>query len=645
MSALAGLWNFDARPGADASLKRMLAAQASYGPHDERRWSEGDIAMGRRLFRTLPEDRHDRQPLRGAGGALALVADVRLDNREELAPALELAAAEAAQLCDAALLLRMFERWGEGAVERIVGDFAFALWDGRAQRLILARDFLGQRPLHYHRGRHFFAFATMPKGLHALPEVPYGADEQAMAEFVTLIPEGGGRSFFKDIAVVEPGHLAIVTRGGVQSRRYWAPTPRGLARPAGEDFAEGLRHHLDQATRARLRGADGAVGVQLSAGFDSAAVAATAARLLAPEAGKVVAFTAVPRDGYDGPSPANRIADEGPLAAATASLYPNVEHVLVRTGDRSPLEEIDRNFYLFDRPTLNLCNWTWASAINGEARDRGLSVLLTGQMGNMTISYGGLELLPELLGAGRLARLGRVGRQLVARQNMRWRGVIAGALGPYMPARLWNGINRLWDRDLTLSDHSAIHPARLEAMKLDRLAEERGMDFSYRPRRNGFESRMWVLRRISLGNYNKGVLAGWGVDQRDPTADKRLVEYCLGIPMEAYLAGGEPRALARRALADRLPEVVLNERRKGYQAADWHEGLTAARGQLQAELDRLAECPPAAETLDVERLRALVDDWPSSGWQREQTHNAYRLALLRGVSAGHFLRRARGSNR
>src|SRR4051794_30227055 len=180
MSALAGRWNFDGKPDADAACERMLRSQLMYGPHDERRWSDGFIAMGRRLFRTLPEDRYDRQPLFGADGRLVLVADVRLDDRAELAPALRLDAADAGRLCDAALLLAALERWGEAAVDRLVGDFAFALWDRHARSLTLARDFLGQRPLHYHRGDNFLAFATMPKGLHALTEIPYAPDEQAM---------------------------------------------------------------------------------------------------------------------------------------------------------------------------------------------------------------------------------------------------------------------------------------------------------------------------------------------------------------------------------------------------------------------------------------------------------------------------------
>ena len=224
----------------------MLAAQEIYGPHDERRWSGAFVAMGRRLFRLLPEDRFDRQPLLSADGNLVLVADVRLDNRDELGLALSLGACGAAQLCDAAILLKALERWGEAALDRIVGDFAFALWNARERRLLLARDFLGQRPLHFHRGGGFFAFATMPKGLHALPDIPYGPDEQAVAEFVTLIPEGGGRSFFRDVSAVEPGHVLRVSPGGHETRRYWNPSRAGLARPDGEDFVEGVRHHLDQ---------------------------------------------------------------------------------------------------------------------------------------------------------------------------------------------------------------------------------------------------------------------------------------------------------------------------------------------------------------------------------------------------------------
>ena len=645
MTALAGVWDLGRGLHPDEACRRMLASQAIYGPHGERRWSDGSLGMGLRLFRTLPEDIHDRQPLHDAAGRFTLVADVRLDNREELGPALDLTPGAASGMCDAAMLLAALTCWGERALDRLVGDFAFAFWDGTERTLLLARDPLGQRPLHYHRGDGFFAFASMPKGLHALPEIPCAPDEQAMAEFVTLMPPGDTRSFFEGIDSLQPGHVATVTPRGLSARRYWQPARPKAGGSRAKDYVEGLRHHFDQAVRSQLRGVNGAVATHLSAGFDSSAVSSAAARIMAEKGGKVCAFTSVPREDYAGPTPKGRLGDEGPLASATASAYPNIEHVLIRSGHRSPVEDLDRNFYIYDRPLLNLCNAVWFSDINRAIRERKLTVLLTGQMGNMTISYSGSELLGELAGRARLVRLWKVGQELVSRGTMSWRGVLAGAFGPFVPSSFWQWLAKRHALNGEVTEYTAIRPDRLDALDLRRLAAERGLDFAYRPRKDGFDTRLWVLRRVDPGNFNKGILGGWGIDQRDPTADRRLVEYCLSVPMDQYLHKGELRSLGRRALGGQVPAAVLDAPHKGYQAVDWHEGLAAARAEIAAEVDRLAPCEPAARVLDVDRMRGLIATLPETGWERTDVVHAYRLALLRGVSAGHFLRKAIGSNR
>jgi len=105
------------------------------------------------------------------------------------------------------------------------------------------------------------------------------------------------------------------------------------------------------------------------------------------------------------------------------------------------------------------------------------------------------------------------------------------------------------------------------------------------------------------------------------------------------------RSLAKRALADRLPHAVLNERRKGYQGIDWHENLTAARAEITAELDRLRACAPAVRVLDIAKMKRLVENWPASGWERPDVMQPYRLALARGIGMGHFLRKVAGANR
>ena len=84
--------------------------------------------------------------------------------------------------------------------------------------------------------------------------------------------------------------------------------------------------------------------------------------------------------------------------------------------------------------------------------------------------------------------------------------------------------------------------------------------------------------------------------------------------------------------------------KSGYKALDWHENLAAARTEIAAELDRLAACAPAAKVLDIDRMKKLVADWPTSGWEKPEVMEPYRLALPRGVAAGHFLRKASGAN-
>jgi asparagine synthase (glutamine-hydrolysing) len=120
MTALAGIWRSDSRPDVDVDCDRMLAAQEIYGPHDKRQWRDGSLAMGRRLFRRLPEDIYDRQPLQSRDGRLTLVADLRLGNRDDLVVELGLCSQETRKLCDAAILLETLDRWG-GASGRAVG--------------------------------------------------------------------------------------------------------------------------------------------------------------------------------------------------------------------------------------------------------------------------------------------------------------------------------------------------------------------------------------------------------------------------------------------------------------------------------------------------------------------------------------------
>jgi asparagine synthase (glutamine-hydrolysing) len=618
----------------------MLRAQQMYARGQPAYLELPGLCIGRALWPTVPEDRFDRGPITDSSGRWTLAADVRLDDRDTFAAEVGLNPSEAGKLADAELVMSAVERWGSDAIPPIIGDFALILWDGREQRLILARDFQGRRPLHYHSGSGFVAVSSMPKGVLALSEVQPGPDAEVVEQFLALLPERTPRSFFADVERVLPGEIVEIAPDQRLARRsYWDFKPKPL-KLRDEEYVEAVRETFDKAVAARLRGAGSIVGAHLSGGLDSTSVAATAARLIGP-GGQVFGFTASPREGSISRNITGRFNDETDHAASVAALYPNMEHVVLRGSGQSPLAALDRNFFLHDRPVLNLCNSVWLDGILDAAKERNLSVLLTGEFGNMTFSYPGLEGLAELVLRGDFLRLAREA-MLLPRHGTRLISAIAHSVGPFLPKRAWLAMNRAAGRYLDVRDYAAVKTERVA--DIEREAVSRHSDSSCRPWRSSLDLRKWVLSMIDDGNFLKGNLAGWGVDVRDPTVDRRLVELCLSIPADQYLKNGQIRWIARRAFADRLPPLIINERRKGYQASDWHEGLQNAWAEAATEAQRIAALPCAGAVIDTHRLTDLLAREDNVEWTSARAATDYRLALLRGLSAGHFLRKASGAN-
>jgi asparagine synthase (glutamine-hydrolysing) len=538
-----------------------------------------------------------------------------------------LATAAADSVSDARLMLLCFEKWGTPIIDNFVGDFALALWDRPAERLVLARDFVGQRPLHFHDTKGTLAVASMASGLHALSYVPRGADEARMVEMLVGVPHEGRRTFLAGVERVEPGEVLSFGRGPLVSRIFWTPPVDKIRLKSHEEYAEALLEKLDDAVGAQLRGASGTVGAHLSAGLDSSAVATSAATLFS---GRVLAFTSVPPDRLP-TLPRGRFGNEGPLAARTASLHPSIEHRLIPTGDRIPLEMLKCEQRLFERPDLNLPNLAWANRINAAAAADGVRVLLVGTMGNSTISHTGYELLGELLGAGRISDFWA--EYAAARnQGMRARLLLGQAVRQALPGSLIRASARI--------RHRAKHPSVAGVVNRDAPGlKEILTRFECNDDPTASSSvatRAAAIRRVDQGTYNKGVLLRWNIDLRDPTVDRRLVEYCLRVPLENYFRNGTPRALIRTALKGRVPDTVLSEHLRGLQSPHWFSMLSEAREEAIRMFAEIEACENARRVLDIEKMRHLLTAWPDQ--TDDIAPDVYRYGLLRGLSAGQFIR-------
>jgi asparagine synthase (glutamine-hydrolysing) len=643
MTAIAGLIHFDHSPVDSAVLGRMRNLLQPYGRDAQHLHREPGAGFLRTLLRITPEDSLDRQPLAHAESQTLVLFDGRLDNREELAQALGITSAELRLMADSAVVLQACLRWDTDAVDRLLGDFALACWQPRQRRLWLARDPLGTRPLYWHQTPRHFAFATLSKALFAIPGVEKAICEERLHDYLCLLPMIGPESFYKDIYRVEPGQILVLDGARVDARRYhrWDPE-RELHLPSDDDYLEAFREQVEQAVACRLR-TSGLVASHLSSGFDSSTVTALAARQLALRDKSLIAYTAVPREGFEGPAPKGRHVDEGPGARALAGRFPNIEHHLIRTTGTSPLDHLEADIEILDRPPLNPCNMVWINAIRDAAAGRGAKVLLTGGMGNMTISYTGLPYLPQLFGQRRWATLWREARALARRPGIRWRGVLAQSVGPHLPPWLWQRIERLRGGPVwMLTDYTAIAPAFMRRMDHEARVRASGWDLSYRPWADGRRMRIAVLDRLDNGDYRVGVNAA-GLEERDPTADRRLIDFCLAVPNRQYLHQGQTRWLLHRLMGEVLPPEILDATTKGYQAADWYETLGAIRPRLHEEI-ALQNEKGIGGYLDLQGLEQSLRDWPEAGWHRSTNERRYRLKLLRGLSVGTFVRKVQGEN-
>ena len=293
----------------------------------------------------------------------------------------------------------------------------------------------------------------------------------------------------------------------------------------------------------------------------------------------VDAFTAVPALPVDAWMP-GRFADESALAALVASRFPDIRHHVVRP-DRHAFDLLDLGWEAFEQPLPNPANAGWVDAINRAARDLGQSVMLIGQFGNFGFSAAGM------------ARSG-------------WRARLAGLRQP----------------------PGDISPFLANPPRRSRPAIPRGP--------------VDVLRRIDPGSYVHGTVRGWGIDLRDPTADRRLLEFCLTIPPGEFMRDGVRRSLARRAVGGLLPPELLTETRRGYQSADWLQQLAARAGQARDIIENFATDALAADLLDIAALRRAADALPAAT-NSPETERRYRSHFLRALATGDFIARANRS--
>ncbi|MFF3109963.1 asparagine synthase (glutamine-hydrolyzing) [Kitasatospora sp. NPDC057904] len=504
---------------------------------------------------------------------------------------------------DPETVLHAYREWGADCPVRLDGAFAFALWDVRRRRLLLARDRLGVRPLHYARLGDELAFASEPKALLAGEAVDPAADADSLRELFTQI-KTPGRSVFRGVDEVRPGHVVELADGWLTERAYW----RLQSRPHPDDrdtTVATVRLLLSDAVN-RMLPEEPTPCVLLSGGLDSGAVAALAARTSAERGAKpLLTATGTFLGHAENFRPDHvRATADAPYAAELAR-HLGSEHVDVVLGTADLADPAGRLAVLRaqDRPTPFAEMDVAAHLLFAAVRERA-GVVLSGEAADEL--FGGFPWMhdPELVRTGHFPWVAYERSHEQSRDGL--------GLGLF-DRGLLRGL------DLAGFGADSYRQAIGEVPRLDgeNAAERRMRELCH------LHLTRWLPRLLDRDDRLSRAV---GLDARMPFCDHRLVEYAFNVPWRMKSFDGREKSLLRAAVAPLLPRSVAQRRKSPFPV---NQDPAYAR-MLQRELAAVLRDPaaPVAPLLDGAAARAAAGaEWPGGSDWLARTNIEFALQL------------------
>lgn len=568
-------------------LQAMVDSLASRGPDGQGLWVSSRAALGHRRLAVVDVEGGVQPMAAPAPGTSPVVLSFsgEIYNHGELRAELSARGHRLRTRSDTEVLLHAYLRWGADCAARLNGMYALAIWDGRTEQLLLARDRLGIKPLYLAVHGSGLIFGSEPKALLATPLVPAEVDAEGLAELLLGATCTAGRGVFRGIRELRPGHVLRAGRRGIAETRYWGLTSRRHGDDLPTTVATVRELLADSVGRQTV--ADVPLGGLLSGGLDSSLMVALAAgSLRRRRGGPLPTFTVdVTGAAPDGASPGRCTGDLAAAHAVAAHLGTAHTDIAVRPGEL--VAGWERTIRARDLPGA------------GEM-DVALHLLADRVRPHATVALSG-EAADELFG------------------GYAWFHRPAAADGPSFPwlGRGGAGMGHLLHPDL----RQALRPREYLA---DRHAEALA-EVPHLEGEAAAERRMRELSHVAVTRFLPALLArkdrmamAAGLEVRVPYADHRLVDYAWNVPWAMKTAGGVAKGLLRRVAAELLPEAVAG-RPKSHLPPGTHPAVEAAVRRRLGEL--LADTgAPLHQLVDGAAVRAALDGavrpapgpWP--GW-------------------------------
>jgi asparagine synthase (glutamine-hydrolysing) len=607
-----------------ARLTLMRDVMTHRGPDDAGTYCDDRAGLAHRRL-SIVDVAAGHQPLSNEDGSIWVVFNGEIYNHAEIRPALEASGHVYRTRCDTETIVHAYEEWGDACVDRFRGMFAFAIWDGPRRRLLLARDRMGIKPLYWTTTRGRLIFGSEIKSILASGLVRPEANERAVPELLGTRYVSGTETLFAGIHRVLPGHVLVFERG-VPTTRQWWDIPVGQHREITDaDAVSEFRARLEDAVRTRLM-ADVPLGMFLSGGLDSSAIAALMARMIdRPLETFSVAFR-------------QRAFSELDYARQVArAIHANTHEIVIDEHDF--FGALPRLVWHEDEPIAHPSSVP-LYFVSKLASER-VKVVLTGEGSDELLA--GYGKYPRALANWRAGAIWRVAPAAM-------RQFVSGTIVPRLTGRVGRYARRSFlamprTPDAMFFDNFAAiglaRQRRLLAPRLARLAtpEAYAVSRAYFETPNGHSTTLDRLLYADLKTYLVELLMkqdqmsmAASIESRVPFLDHHLVEFAAQLPPRMKLRGLTTKWILRDAVRDLLPREILTRPKMGFPVpfGRWLRGAGADLARdvlLDTRARQRGLTDPAAVAALIDRHASGAIDGGDALWSLMNLELWYRTFI------------------
>lgn len=515
-------------------------------------------------------------------------ADVVLDNRVELINKLGINTDETSLIPDGRILQLMYQRHGNDCLNHLLGAYTFVNYCETSNQIDVVIDALGNRSVYYTIYKDVFYFSSLLLPLAKLTNA--ALNDRWLSDFIAMdhvvMINEAEETPYDGIYRVAPAHHLTIKDGIIHKERYWYPqkTVKELRLPSDEEYEKAFREVYFEAVRCTMRyNEKSPLSAMLSGGYDSTSVVAIASKLIKKDE-KILTYTSVPLNDYKVLEDDYYVENESELVQKTAEYLGNLDPNFVDMSDIDVWNERSVQLKNIELPYKASQNLLWMTECMRQARQKGSGIMLTGSYGNTSVSFVEMDwyfidLLTHFHFIKAESELTKFQRSLHFDKKYARKQILKSLIMAIKKAYIKETRKEQICRQSFILDSVV---SKMNVLpRIDRFNRNYQKAMFRRKVQRALRTQDIELRQI--GELEEKMSLMTGVLLRDPTRDKRVLEFCLSIPFNQFQKGGEERRLISVYLKDIMPPHILSKKILGKQSADFQYRLSLRWNEIRDE--------------------------------------------------------------